>query len=66
MIIRLDIMNSGQEFMEEIFMKKHAHSRKLLQKNQTKITFLQKTAHIYKPKITNILKVIFLSDGTSY
>jgi len=53
-------MKSGQEFMEEIFMKKkHTHLRKLLQKNSNKNHIYTKKAHIYKPKITNILKVTF-------
>merc|ERR1712071_727637 len=39
--------------------KKHTHLRKLLQKNSNKNHIYAKKAHIYKPKITNILKVTF-------
>jgi len=52
--------------MEEIFMKKHAQNftPKLLQKKiLIKITFIQKNVHIYKPKITNILKIIFFQES---
>jgi len=53
-------MKSGQEFMEEIFMKKNTRIyENYYKKILIKITFIQKKSHIYKPKITNILKVTF-------
>ena len=56
------VKNSWKKYL----WKKHAHSRKLLQKNSNKNhIYTKKKAHIYKPKITNILKVTFFSGGTS-